>query len=188
MDQVIYQILSVVATVVLGVIGNYAHQSTKNKQLQQSLDIASQYAKDIVISLSQRSDLSNTEKFKQAYVFVADKLKKQNIDVTAQTIENKINEVYQTYKMDGGDIHKFIPDVAKQQLDDAVQSFVTPESRMVAPTQVQNAQPVQSEDPVQQEQTSQPVSVPVADAPKEEVKPQVTEQAQQAPVNPYATK
>lgn len=196
-------IISTVLQLILAVLGAYAgkvvHTKQKQNTVQQSLDITAQYAKDIVINLSQRSDLTNAEKFKKAFLYVVERVKKQGFDVTEQTITNKVIEAYQTYKKDGGDIHKFIPDFTEQQVNDAEQ---TVQAQTQTPVQdAQPAQPVQSQAPVQSAvatpvqpatQAVQP-SAPVAtDEPKEtfdEPKSdgQVSDAtAQQAPFNPYA--
>lgn len=193
-------IISTVLQLILAVLGAYAgkvvHTKQKQNTVQQSLDITAQYAKDIVINLSQRSDLTNAEKFKKAFLYVVERVKKQGFDVTEQTITNKVIEAYQTYKKDGGDIHKFIPDFTEQQVNDAEQAV---QAQSQAP--VQDAQPVQSQAPIQSavatpaQPATQPAqsAAPVAsDEPKEtydEPKSdgQVSDAtAQQAPFNPYA--
>lgn len=197
----IFNAIIALATTTISAFGSkYIHDKNKQNVLDQSLTIASQYAKDIVINLSQRGDLTNSEKFKTAYLFVVDKLKKQNIHVTEQTITNKIVEAYQTYKKDGGDIHKFIPDVVNENTDD-VEKAVSQVADSVKAEQTQ--QPVQPAQPTVVEPVQQPVETkvkePKTDAPKTDVAPAVDEPkvdapqsdapvdngTQQAPVNPY---
>lgn len=199
-------IISTVLQLILAVLGAYAgkvvHTKQKQNTVQQSLDITAQYAKDIVINLSQRSDLTNAEKFKKAFLYVVERVKKQGFDVTEQTITNKVIEAYQTYKKDGGDIHKFIPDFTEQQVNDAEQAV---QAQSQAP--VQDAQPVQATQPVQSQAPVQSaVATPVQPAtePAQSAAPVATDEpketfdepksdgqvsdatVQQAPFNPYA--
>lgn len=184
--NVLESVLSIVMTVAFAYLGKAGHDNRKAQELNESIEIAEKYAKDIVITLSQKGDISNSQKFKQAYIFVVNKLKAQGIHVTAETIENKINSAYQLYKMDGGDIHKFIPDFTNQAISEVEKAIVTPEDRMVAPAQVQQS-------------VQQPVQAPVQEAPKEDAPkedevatdtpksdaPVADSNGQQAPVNPY---
>lgn len=186
--NLVQTIVGVIVTAVFAYFGKSNFDANKSQKLNESIEIAEKYAKDIVITLSQKGNMSNSQKFKQAYIFVVNKLKAQNIHVTAETIENKINSAYQLYKMDGGDIHKFIPDFTQEAVSEVEKAVVTPESRMVQ-------QPVQST-PVQQPVAQQaPVADQKEDAPKvddsikiDEPKtdaPVENKDVQSAPVNPY---
>lgn len=185
--NVLESVLSIVMTVAFAYLGKAGHDNRKAQELNESIEIAEKYAKDIVITLSQKGDISNSQKFKQAYIFVVNKLKAQGIHVTAETIENKINSAYQLYKMDGGDIHKFIPDFANQAISEVEKAVVTPEERMVAPAQVQQSvqQPVQESPKEEEPKDDAPKEDEVAtDAPKSDA-PVADANVQQAPVNPY---
>lgn len=186
--NLVQTIVGVVVTAVFAYFGKSNFDANKSQKLNESIEIAEKYAKDIVITLSQKGNMSNSQKFKQAYIFVVNKLKAQNIHVTAETIENKINSAYQLYKMDGGDIHKFIPDFTQEAVSDVEKAVLTPESRMVQ----QPSQPVQStstsvdEAPVEEPKEDAPkvddsikIDEPKTDAPVE------NKDVQSAPVNPY---
>lgn len=186
--NVLESVLSIVMTVAFAYLGKAGHDNRKAQELNESIEIAEKYAKDIVITLSQKGNMSNSQKFKQAYIFVVNKLKAQNIHVTAETIENKINSAYQLYKMDGGDIHKFIPDFTQEAVSEVEKAVVTPESRMVQQpvqsTPVQ--QPVAQPAPVDDQKEEAPkvddsikIDEPKTDAPVE------NKDVQSAPVNPY---
>lgn len=175
-NSILQTVVYIVVSVVAALVGKYTHDKNAQNNLQQSLDIASQYAKDIVINLSQRSDLTNSEKFKQSYLFVVQKLKTQGIHVTEQTITNKIVEAYQTYKKDGGDIHKFIPDFAEQQVEDAKQAVAQFESE-VKVDEPKVVEPAVENVPA--------VDEPKVDQPKTDSTVSNSENAQSAPVNPY---
>lgn len=188
--NVINSVLSIVVTLVFAYLGKTGHDNRKAQELNEAISIAEKYAKDIVITLSQKGNIPNSQKFKQAYIFVVNKLKEQNIHVSAETIENKINSAYQLYKMDGGDIHKFIPDFANQTVSEVEQSIVTPESRMATPAQVsQTVQPSTDvkedtqDDPVEKVveagENKETIDVPKSDAPVSD------EGVQHAPNNPY---
>lgn len=190
-NSILQTVVYIVVSVVAALVGKYTHDKNAQNNLQQSLDIASQYAKDIVINLSQRSDLTNSEKFKQSYLFVVQKLKTQGIHVTEQTITNKIVEAYQTYKKDGGDIHKFIPDFAEQQVEDAKQA-VTQSAENATQTVAKEDVPVESEVKVDEPKVVEPavenvpaVDEPKVDQPKTDNTVSNSENAQSAPVNPY---
>lgn len=190
-NSILQTVVYIVVSVVAALVGKYTHDKNAQNNLQQSLDIASQYAKDIVINLSQRSDLTNSEKFKQSYLFVVQKLKTQGIHVTEQTITNKIVEAYQTYKKDGGDIHKFIPDFAEQQVEDAKQA-VAQSAENATQTVAKEDVPVESEVKVDEAKVVEPavenvpaVDEPKVDQPKTDSTISNSENAQSAPVNPY---
>lgn len=190
-NSILQTVVYIVVSVVAALVGKYTHDKNAQNNLQQSLDIASQYAKDIVINLSQRSDLTNSEKFKQSYLFVVQKLKTQGIHVTEQTITNKIVEAYQTYKKDGGDIHKFIPDYAEQQVEDAKQA-VAQSAENATQTVAKEDVPVESEVKVDEPKVVEPavenvpaVDEPKVDQPKTDSTVSNSENAQSAPVNPY---
>lgn len=190
-NSILQTVVYIVVSVVAALVGKYTHDKNAQNNLQQSLDIASQYAKDIVINLSQRSDLTNSEKFKQSYLFVVQKLKTQGIHVTEQTITNKIVEAYQTYKKDGGDIHKFIPDFAEQQVEDAKQA-VAQSAENATQTVAKEDVPVESEVKVDEPKVVEPavenvpaVDEPKVDQPKTDNTVSNSENAQSAPVNPY---
>ena len=190
-NSILQTVVYIVVSVVAALVGKYTHDKNAQNNLQQSLDIASQYAKDIVINLSQRSDLTNSEKFKQSYLFVVQKLKTQGIHVTEQTITNKIVEAYQTYKKDGGDIHKFIPDFAEQQVEDAKQA-VAQSAENATQTVAKEDAPVESEVKVDEPKVVEPavenvpaVDEPKVDQPKTDNTVSNSENAQRAPVNPY---
>lgn len=190
-NSILQTVVYIVVSVVAALVGKYTHDKNAQNNLQQSLDIASQYAKDIVINLSQRSDLTNSEKFKQSYLFVVQKLKTQGIHVTEQTITNKIVEAYQTYKKDGGDIHKFIPDFAEQQVEDAKQA-VAQSAENATQTVAKEDAPVESEVKVDEPKVVEPaaenvpaVDEPKVDQPKTDNTVSNSENAQSAPVNPY---
>lgn len=190
-NSILQTVVYIVVSVVAALVGKYTHDKNAQNNLQQSLDIASQYAKDIVINLSQRSDLTNSEKFKQSYLFVVQKLKTQDIHVTEQTITNKIVEAYQTYKKDGGDIHKFIPDFAEQQVEDAKQA-VAQSAENATQTVAKEDAPVESEVKVDEPKVVEPavenvpaVDEPKVDQPKTDNTVSNSENAQSAPVNPY---
>lgn len=190
-NSILQTVVYIVVSVVAALVGKYTHDKNAQNNLQQSLDIASQYAKDIVINLSQRSDLTNSEKFKQSYLFVVQKLKTQGIHVTEQTITNKIVEAYQTYKKDGGDIHKFIPDFAEQQVEDAKQA-VAQSAENATQTVAKEDVPVESEVKVDEPKVVEPavenvpaVDEPKVDQPKTDSTISNSENAQSAPVNPY---
>lgn len=190
-NSILQTVVYIVVSVVAALVGKYTHDKNAQNNLQQSLDIASQYAKDIVINLSQRSDLTNSEKFKQSYLFVVQKLKTQGIHVTEQTITNKIVEAYQTYKKDGGDIHKFIPDFAEQQVEDAKQT-VAQSAENATQTVAKEDAPVESEVKVDEPKVVEPavenvpaVDEPKVDQPKTDSAVSNSENAQNAPVNPY---
>lgn len=190
-NSILQTVVYIVVSVVAALVGKYTHDKNAQNNLQQSLDIASQYAKDIVINLSQRSDLTNSEKFKQSYLFVVQKLKTQGIHVTEQTITNKIVEAYQTYKKDGGDIHKFIPDFAEQQVEDAKQA-VAQSAENATQTVAKEDVPVESEVKVDEPKVVEPavenvpaVDEPKVDQPKTDSTVSNSENAQSAPVNPY---
>lgn len=190
-NSILQTVVYIVVSVVAALVGKYTHDKNAQNNLQQSLDIASQYAKDIVINLSQRSDLTNSEKFKQSYLFVVQKLKTQGIHVTEQTITNKIVEAYQTYKKDGGDIHKFIPDYAEQQVEDAKQA-VAQSAENATQTVAKEDVPVESEVKVDEPKVVEPAveNVPAVDElkvdqPKTDSTVSNSENAQSAPVNPY---
>lgn len=190
-NSILQTVVYIVVSVVAALVGKYTHDKNAQNNLQQSLDIASQYAKDIVINLSQRSDLTNSEKFKQSYLFVVQKLKTQGIHVTEQTITNKIVEAYQTYKKDGGDIHKFIPDFAEQQVEDAKQA-VAQSAENATQTVAKEDVPVESEVKVDEPKVVEPdvenvpaVDEPKVDQPKTDSTVSNSENAQSEPVNPY---
>lgn len=186
--NLVQTIVGVIVTAVFAYFGKSNFDANKSQKLNESIEIAEKYAKDIVITLSQKGNMSNSQKFKQAYIFVVNKLKAQNIHVTAETIENKINSAYQLYKMDGGDIHKFIPDFTQEAVSEVEKAVVTPESRMVQQpvqsTPVQ--QPVAQPAPVDDQKEEAPkvddsikIDEPETDAPVE------NKDVQSAPVNPY---
>lgn len=186
--NLVQTIVGVVVTAVFAYFGKSNFDANKSQKLNESIEVAEKYAKDIVITLSQKGNMSNSQKFKQAYIFVVNKLKAQNIHVTAETIENKINSAYQLYKMDGGDIHKFIPDFTQEAVSDVEKAVLTPESRMVQqPSQsVQSTSTSVDEAPVEEPKEDAPkvddsikIDEPKTDAPVE------NKDVQSAPVNPY---
>lgn len=186
-NQIINLLLQLAGLVITALVGQFLHAKQKSNALQQSLDIASQYAKDIVINLSQRSDLTNAEKFKKAFLFVTEKVKKQGLNVTEETITNKIVEAYQIYKKDGGDIHKFIPDFTDQQVTDIQNAVKEQEETITQPqTQVQATPTTQPQDEVKIVSPSSDENKEVVDAPKTDGQVTSETSGQQAPINPYA--
>lgn len=135
MNDIIFNIVEAVVGVALtyffGSTGFDLHKNSKANKLQKELEITYRYASGIVSTLSQRGDLPNSAKFKQAFEGVVDKLNKKGIHVSAETIENKINQAYQDYKASGGDIHKFGEKLTEEAIQDTERKFVTPEDRQV---------------------------------------------------------
>lgn len=128
-------IVSLVIIIFSGIFGKNYQKDHSRKALQQVLNLTTEYATGIVIKLAQRGDLTNEAKYKNAFHYVVQKTREQGLKVSAQTIGAKIEEAYQTYKKDGGDIHKFTNDLVDEQVEDIDKVMTTPEARMVQPTQ-----------------------------------------------------
>ena len=156
-------IVSIAVIIFSSVFGKNYHKNHSRKALQQVLNITTEYATGIVIKLAQRGDLTNEAKYKNAFNYVVKKTREEGLKVSAQTIGAKIEEAYQTYKKDGGDIHKFTDDLVDEQVKDIEKVMTTPEARMVQPTQA----PVQSQPETDKQANSD------------------NDSKQQEPVNPY---
>lgn len=134
MDKLPMEFLQTIASfaiiILTTIFGKNANKKHSKDMLKETLKITANYATSIVIKLAQRGDLTNEAKYKTALAYVTKRLKEQGLKVSVETVGAKVEEAYQTYKNDGGDIHKFTDDLVNKQVDD-IDKVVNPEDRMV---------------------------------------------------------
>lgn len=146
MDNLLVNVIEPLAyvfiTVFAGFITKNVHDKNKVNKIKNAINLTEKFAKDVDIALSQRTDMTNSEKFRYAFRFVSKKVEEEGLHVSPETISNKVIAVYQMYKASGGDIHKFATDVTEETVNDASNAYIdtiknidkditTPESRMI---------------------------------------------------------
>lgn len=114
MYDLIQSILWAVLTALAGFVTHRVIPVVKNKlvyqqnaKVQQTEEMAFNFAKNIVVPLAVNATLGSLEKRKLAVRKLSDKLAEFNIVLPESTKVALTERAYQLYKANGGDIHKF---------------------------------------------------------------------------------
>lgn len=96
----------------------------KDERTKHDLEIADNYAAAIVAEMSVMAPLSNSDRKNEAVKYVVNAMQNLGKSISTETAEAKVEAAYQSYKSNGGDVHKDIastPAAADPDPDDQTQ-------------------------------------------------------------------
>ncbi|WP_367377261.1 phage holin, LLH family [Levilactobacillus cerevisiae] len=96
----------------------------KDERTKHDLEIADNYAAAIVAEMAVMAPLSNSDRKAEAVKYVVNAMQNLGKSISTETAGAKVEAAYQSYKSNGGDVHKDIastPAAADPDPDDQTQ-------------------------------------------------------------------